>query len=132
MDVLNKLVLPVITIDEQGVSVFSEQTFELPQRGGMYLSEQQRAINFRLRKSDAGYFADWHVAGDPTLISVSQGTLRISLRNGEYRDFSDGDMFIAKDCLLPGAEFDPKIHGHTAEVISENPLTAIHIKLELT
>ena len=130
MSQLKSLVLPVVTINEQGISIFSEQSFELQERHGMFLSDQQQAVNFRLRKSAAGYFADWHIAGDPTLITILQGVLRISLQNGEYLDFSAGDMFVAKDHLLPNIEFNKNIHGHTARVISNQPLTALHLKLE--
>ena len=95
----------------------------------MVLSEQIDAVNFRLRKSAAGYKSDWHVAGDPTLILIQKGILRITLRNGDYRDFPAGSMFIAEDFLPHETSFDPAKHGHMAEVISDQELEAIHIKL---
>ena len=69
------------------------------------------------------------MAGDPTLIIIRCGTLRIGLRNDEYRDFSAGDMFIARDCLQPHEAFDPQLHGHTAAVLGTENLLAVHIKL---
>ncbi len=87
------------------------------------------ALNFRHRVSEPGYFSTWHVAGDPTLIIVRTGVLRTTLRNGHYRDFSAGDMFIVKDCLQKNEVFDDQVHGHTAELVGDQPLFAVHIKL---
>ncbi|MBN4050625.1 hypothetical protein JYU13_00805 [Gammaproteobacteria bacterium AH-315-M22] len=121
----------MITIDndDEGVSVFCETQYNLNDRNGMLLSQQINAVNFRLRQSYKGYKADWHVAGDPTLIIILAGVLRITLRNDDCRDFSVGAMFIAKDKLLAGQEFDTARHGHRAEVVGHASLNAIHIKL---
>ena len=119
----------VIENENNGASYFSEKSYELGQLGGMWISEQQSAINFRHRKSLAGYASDWHVAGDPTLIIILSGTLRLFLRNGEHRDFTKGDQFIAADYLDTDVDFDQSIHGHSAEVIGETTLEAVHIKL---
>lgn len=129
-DLLTKQSIPVIDVDDNGISIFSESDYDLSQRGGMFLSEQLSALNFRLRRSAAAYRADWHVAGDPTLIVVLAGTVRITLRDGDYRDFEAGEIFIAKDRLLSGQKFDECRHGHSAEVIGDCALNAIHIKLD--
>lgn len=121
--------IPSIVTDAQMRSVFSESNYPNSYRGGMLLSEQISAVNFRLRESAPGYNSDWHVAGDPTLIIIQQGVLRILLRDGQYHDFSAGAMFIANDCLPKSREFDDAIHGHRAEVIGEQHLLAVHIKL---
>ena len=121
--------LPIVTVDNDLVSIFSEQQYPSHQRGGMRLTEQIATANLRLRKSASGYSSDWHVAGDPTLIIIQQGVLRIILRNGEQRDFVAGDAFIAKDYLPDGIEFDTDKHGHRAEVIGHKALQATHIKL---
>ncbi|MBL1433374.1 MAG: hypothetical protein COC09_06405 [Gammaproteobacteria bacterium] len=126
---INMFQITTIDIDEKGVSVFGETIHELDDRNGMFLSGPINALNFRLRKSHESYEADWHVAGDPTLLLIMAGTVRISLRNGDYRDFSVGDLFIAKDKLLAGGEFDCTRHGHRAEVIGGAPLSVVHIKL---
>lgn len=129
-ELLTKQRIPVIDVDENGISIFSKSDYDLSQRGGMFLSEQLNALNFRLRRSAAAYRADWHVAGDPTLIVVLVGTVRITLRDGHYQDFSAGEMFIAKDRLLSGQTFDDSRHGHSAEVVGDCALNAIHIKLD--
>jgi hypothetical protein len=121
--------LPVITINDSFESIFSEEYYPGLQRGGMLLTEQISALNLRLRESEAGYTSDWHVAGDPTLIIIQQGCLRIFLRDQSYRDFFVGDAFIAKDYLPNGVDFDCTKHGHSAEVIGESFLKAVHIKL---
>lgn len=121
--------IPTIDIDDSGISIFGETTHELVDRNGMLLSEQINAVNFRLRESLAGYETDWHVAGDPTLLLIMSGTLRISLRDGDFRDFSKGELFIAKDRLLADSEFDKLRHGHRAQVIGDGLLRVVHIKL---
>lgn len=121
--------IPCIICDENGHSIFIQKNFTKFERSGMYLSEQIGSKNFRIRESDIHYQSSWHLAGDPTLIIVLQGILRIMLQNNQYMDFGVGDMFIAADNLPISIEFDPIIHGHMAKVISEVPFRAIHIKL---
>ena len=114
----------------RGQSVFSHREVELAGTAERMLSEQLPAVNFRLRESDASYASGFHVADDPTLLIVLSGTLRIVLRNGESRDFSAGEMFVAEDYLAVGEVFDDAVHGHRAEVVSDVPLSALHLKLE--
>ena len=110
-------------------SIFTDQVLSLDDYNGLFITPRIDALNFRHRMSEPNYFSDWHVAGDATLIIIRTGTLRIGLRNGKYRDFSAGDMFVAKDRLQAGEEFDSEKHGHTAMVIGNEVLTAVHIKL---
>jgi hypothetical protein len=114
---------------ENGISYFNEITFKKNDRNGMLLTDRIPAQNFRLRESMPGYFTDWHLSGDPTLIIIQKGILRISLQNGIYKDFKSGDMFIAADNLPENIVFDPNIHGHRAEVFGDETLLAVHIKL---
>ena len=119
-----------ISINEKGISEFKEITFKKTDRNGMLLSDRIEALNFRFRESHKGYQTDWHLAGDPTLIIIQKGSLRISLQDGTFKDFKSGDMFIAADNLPPNILFDAKIHGHKASVIGDDTLLAVHIKLE--
>jgi hypothetical protein len=119
-----------ITTDENHVSCFKEIHFHKSERSGMRLSEQIGAKNFRLRESELGYITDWHLSGDPTMIIIQQGILRITLPNGDCKDFKAGDEFIAADNLPLGIEFIDGVHGHMAEVRGDEKLKAIHIKLE--
>ena len=124
----------VVICNEDGTSstsfsVFNEQEYSLADYNGLFITERMDALNFRHRMSEPGYSSSWHVAGDPTLIIIRAGVLRITLRNGEYRDFKAGDQFIAMDCLQSGEIFDATMHGHTAELIGDEVLLAVHIKL---
>jgi len=121
--------ITTITTNESGISIFSEDDFEMHQRGGMFLTEQIASKNLRIRKSDVGYETDFHLSGDPTLIIILKGTLKIELQNGEFKTFSAGNTFIAKDNLPENMVFDNKIHGHKASVFGNETLEAIHIKL---
>ncbi|KYG75432.1 cupin domain-containing protein [Roseivirga echinicomitans] len=122
--------IPTLTVNEGFVTVFSEEDFPQHARGGMNLTERIDALNLRIRTSEVGYESDWHVAGDPTLILVQSGILRIALRNGEHKNFGTGSMFIAKDYLPEHISFDTEKHGHCAKVVGNEPLLAVHIKLE--
>jgi len=129
------LTLPILSspIDaitrRTGHSVFTDQTLSLEDYNGLFITSRIDALNFRHRMSEPNYFSDWHVAGDATLIIIRTGTLRIGLRNGEHRDFCAGDMFVAKDRLQADEVFDEQEHGHTAAVVKNQVLTAVHIKL---
>lgn len=112
-----------------GYSAFNDVQYSIQDYNGLFITDRLDALNFRHRMSEPGYFSSWHVAGDPTLIIVRSGTLRIGLRNGDYRDFIAGDIFIAEDRLQENELFDLNIHGHTAELMGDEVLLAIHIKL---
>jgi hypothetical protein len=118
-----------ITTNEDNLSCFKEIHFHKNERGGMFLTDQIGAKNFRIRESDPGYITDWHMSGDPTMIIIQKGILRITLPNGEFKDFKAGDEFIAADNLPLGIEFINGVHGHKAEVIGGKSLKAVHIKL---
>jgi len=128
-DIGEQFLIPTITVDESYRSVFAEEVFPASWRSKLLLSEQVSAVNFRWRSSEAGYRSDWHVAGDPTLIIVLSGCLRVCLRDGTSLDFSAGSHFIAKDYLPKAKRFDDALYGHRAEVMGTQKLEAIHIKL---
>lgn len=129
---MNQLfIIPTITTNENGISIFSEIDFSVQQRGGMFLTEQIGAKNFRIRRSEVGYETDFHLAGDATFIIIQKGSLKIELQNGEFQIFKVGDCFIAKDNLPNHIEFNNQIHGHKASVIGNEIVQAIHIKLNI-
>ncbi len=127
---MTPIIGPVLCSDSSGYSVFIEQSYTLEEYNGLFITPRIEALNFRHRISEPGYFSSWHVAGDPTLIIVRQGTLRIGLRDKSFRDFIEGDMFIAKDNVANDCEFDNQVHGHTAQLIGRDNLLAVHIKLD--
>lgn len=112
-----------------GCSTFTSESLLVDDYNGLFITDRIGAQNFRHRLSEPNYFSDWHMAGDATMIIIRAGTLRIGLRNGKFKDFSAGDIFIAKDCLQANESFDNKVHGHTAAVIGEQNLIAVHVKL---
>ena len=122
-------IIPTITTNEKGISIFSTIDFSVQQRGGLFLTEQIGSKNFRIRKSDVGYATDFHLAGDATFIIIQKGSLKIELQNGDYKIFSPGDCFIAQDNLPENISFDIRLHGHKASVVGNESLQAIHIKL---
>ncbi len=124
--------LPMLITDASGRPAWTEKSWPEEARGGMVLSPRIACSSVRLRRSEPGYRADWHVAGEAVLIVVRSGVLRIGLRDGTSRDFITGDAFIAADALPEGETFDVDVHGHTAEVVGGQALEAVHIKLQLS
>jgi hypothetical protein len=129
MLIMPNLNVPILCNIKTDSSYFMEQQYCLDDYNGLFISSRQEALNFRHRMSEPGYFSDWHVAGDPTLIIIRSGILRIGLRDHSYRDFAAGDMFIAQDKLSANTIFENNFHGHTAQVIGEQQLIAMHLKL---
>ena len=124
-------IIPIITTNDNGISIFDEVDFSVQQRGGLFLTDQIAAQNFRIRRSDVGYETDFHISGDATFIIIQKGSLKIELQNGIFKIFNPGDCFIAQDNLPENIEFDSKIHGHKASVVGNEALQALHIKLNL-
>jgi hypothetical protein len=118
-----------ITTNSTGISIFSEEEFPVEDRKGMFLTDQIPAKNFRIRRSTVGYETPFHLSGDATFITILKGSLKIELQNGDYKIFSCGDSFIAKDNISDTSLFNNQIHGHKASVIGNEALHAIHIKL---
>jgi len=125
----NRWTLPALVCDDAGVARWIDVHWPAEQRGGMLLSPRLPAGSLRFRRSEPGYAADWHVAGEPVLIVVRQGTLRIGLPDGATRQFSPGDAFIAADRAPVDPARAPGTFGHNASVVGDTPLLALHIKL---
>jgi hypothetical protein len=125
----DSILITQITTDINGISIFSELEFAMQTRGGLFLTDQIGAKNFRIRKSAVGYSTDFHITGDATFIIIQKGSLKIELQNGDSKIFNAGDSFITNDNLSDNNLFDSKIHGHKASVVGNEDLQAIHIKL---
>ncbi|MFT4672003.1 MAG: hypothetical protein ACI9WC_001756 [Arenicella sp.] len=91
--------IPCVSNDGAGPLIFTTRKVALSGLSDRVLSEQIQAINFRLRASDQYYACERHVAGDPTLLIVLSGAIRIELRSGEFQEFSNEQMFIYQDYL---------------------------------
>jgi hypothetical protein len=108
------LSIPILSNLETTHSYFIERQYPLDDYNGLFISHHQTALNSHHRMSYLGYLSDWHVAGDPTLIIIRLGILRIVLRDKSYRDFVAGDIFIAQDRLPDNIVFNKNVHGHKA------------------
>ena len=127
-DKQSQMTICTVTNDGKSATYFSEKQVALNGNEERQLSDQISALNFRLRTSDAPYASDWHVAGDPTLLIILKGIIEIELRNGTKKQFKAGEMFIAEDFLQTGIIFSDK-HGHSAKIIGEESIQALHLKL---
>jgi len=124
-----EVTIPTISNDGREASYFGQRHITLSGDITRQLSDQIDAVNFRLRHSEY-YSSDYHVAGDPTLLIVLSGSIRIDLQNGDSKTFSQGDLYIAEDYLEPDVKFNPTFHGHRAVMTEKIPYKAVHIKLE--
>ena len=126
-----KKLISIVTVcnDGQGASNFSQTKIELEGDETRCLSEQIHAMNFRLRTSPPNYDSSFHVAGDPTLLIILNGQLQITLPDGQSKQFCAGEFFIAEDYLAKGVDFEQGIHGHSAQVLGDQDLQALHLKL---
>jgi hypothetical protein len=70
MLIMPNLNVPILCNIKTDSSYFMEQQYCLDDYNGLFISSRQEALNFRHRMSEPGYFSDWHVAGDPTLIII--------------------------------------------------------------
>lgn len=127
MQIITKKI-PSVTNDGHSRSVFATREIELSGSSDWMLSDQQSAVNFRLRSSGDSYQSTWHVAGDPTLLVILKGVIEIQLRDGSSQRFAAGDLFVAEDYLIDGVVFGDD-HGHCAQVIGQEALQALHLKL---
>ncbi|MFN3166010.1 MAG: hypothetical protein ACE37H_02985 [Phycisphaeraceae bacterium] len=128
-----KHTLPVLLTDLAGRCFWSDRHWPTHDRGGMRLTGRVGCSSLRLRSSAPGYATDWHGAGEPVLVLVRRGVLRIELRDGSARDFGPGDAFIAADAAVQsGDALIPEgcPEGHRARVIGDAPLEAVHVKLD--
>jgi hypothetical protein len=128
MSQAREITIPTISNDGRGPSYFGQRHETLSGDITRQLSEQIDAVNFRLRHSEY-YSSDYHVAGDPTLLIVLSGSIRIDLQNGDSKTFTQGDLYIAEDYLESGVTFNPTLHGHRAVMTENMPYKAVHIKL---
>jgi hypothetical protein len=78
----DSILITEITADTNGISIFSEREYSMQALGGMTLTDQIGAKNFRIRKSLVGYTTDFHLSGDATFIIIQKGSLKIELQNG--------------------------------------------------
>ena len=118
-----------VTSDGRNASYFGQSSYDLSGTTERMLTEQNDAVNFRLRTSSASYASGWHVANDPTMLVILSGCIELELRNGETKEFHKGDAFIAQDYLEQGVEFDDEKHGHKAKVLGDEELQVLHLKL---
>lgn len=74
-----------------------------------YYSQKINAKTFQFRRSKQGKF-DWHPAPQTQFIIYLSGRVKITVGEGQQREFCAGDVLLAND--LTG-------EGHVSEVIEE-------------
>jgi quercetin dioxygenase-like cupin family protein len=81
----------------------------------------QPATGVTFRKSESGYFIDFHPAPRRQYVITLQGEVEIGLGDGSIHRFGPGDVMLADD--LTGK-------GHTTRVVGDVPRVSVAIPLD--
>jgi uncharacterized cupin superfamily protein len=81
----------------------------------------QPATGITFRKSEPGYFIDFHPAPRRQYVITLQGEVEIGLGDGSIHRFGPGDVMLADD--LTGK-------GHTTRVVGDVPRVSVAIPLD--
>ena len=89
--------------DEQGESHFQDIEIPLTDHGDIgQLSETVKATGIIFRTTSPNYDYDWHHAPRRQYIIILEGTVEITVSDGEKRVFSNGDVILVEDTTGKG------------------------------
>lgn len=83
---------------------------------------------FQLRESPVGFRSEFHCSPHPQWVFILAGAMRIGLQDGTSRVFGPGAHFHSADLLPAGAEFDPRVHGHSSAQVGSEPLVTLFVR----
>lgn len=119
----------ILECGPDGRSRFREETVPLAEaKPQLFLSEMMAGGKVQLRQSPPGYWMDAHPTVTPQWTFVLGGALEIGLPGGPARIFRTGDILYSADTAPAGVTFDPKVHGHTARVVGDEPVVAVLVR----
>ena len=81
----------------------------------------QSVTGITFRRSDPGYFIDFHPAPRRQYVITLEGEAEIGLGDGTIHRFGPGDVMLADD--LTGK-------GHTTRVVGDSPRVSVAIPLD--
>jgi hypothetical protein len=112
-----------------GRSRFREEVLPLTERKPqLFLSDPLPGGRVEIRLSPPGYRMDFHPTVTPQWTFVLSGALEIGLPDGTSRVFRAGDHLYATDTVPPGADFDPRVHGHNSRQVGDEPLVTALVR----
>jgi hypothetical protein len=113
-----------------GRAKWREEAIALPEGNPQaMLSQVFASAGYQLRHSPVGFRSQWHCTPKPQWVFILGGRMEIGLQDGSSRVFGPGEHFFSADTLPPGAQFDPKIHGHWSAQRGDNPLVTLFVKV---
>jgi hypothetical protein len=120
----------VLYTDRDGRAKWREEAIELPEGSPQaMLSRVLPSAGYQLRHSPVGFRSQWHCTPQPQWVFILGGEMEIGLQDGSSRVFGPGEHFFSADTLPPGAQFDPKIHGHWSAQRGDSPLVTLFVKV---
>jgi hypothetical protein len=113
-----------------GRAKWREEAIALPEGNPQaMLSQVFASAGYQLRHSPVGFRSQWHCTPKPQWVFILGGRMEIGLQDGSSRVFGPGEHFFSADTLPPGAQFDPKIHGHWSAQRGDSPLVTLFVKV---
>ena len=119
----------ILFTDTDGRARFREEHIPLDQGTPQsQLSTLMASGGYQLRHSPVGFRSQFHCTPTPQWVFILRGKMEIGLQDGSSRVFGPGEHFYSADTLPPGAEFDPKLHGHWSQQLGEEPLVTLFVR----
>jgi hypothetical protein len=119
----------ILFTDHDGRARFREEPVALTEgKPQALLSPLLPSAGYQLRHSPVGFRSEFHCTGVPQWVFILGGQMEIGLQDGSSRMFSPGQHFYSADTLPPGAEFDPKRHGHWSRQVGADPLVTLFVR----
>lgn len=119
----------ILFTDDHGRARFRQEHVELNEGSPQSrLSALLPSGGYQLRESPVGFRSQFHCTPTPQWVFILRGKMEIGLQDGSSRVFGPGEHFYSADTLPPGAEFDPKLHGHWSQQVGEEPLVTLFVR----
>ena len=119
----------ILYTGEDGRARFREQAIGLSEGTPQaQLSPLMPSAGLQLRMSPVGFRSDFHCTQAPQWLFVLSGAMEIGLQDGSKRVFGPGQHFFSTDTLPPGAQFDPRLHGHCSRQLGSEPLVTAFVR----
>ena len=123
--------IKILYTDKTGVARFTDYTPNCkPVNERVSLSEVINAGGFQFRDSPPEIFNPWHCTAMESTqwVIVTNGIMRVGLRDGSSVDFLPGEMFLSMD-TQPEEIFQGH-NGHTSQAVGKERLNTMFIKVD--
>ncbi len=132
---MTQITLPILYTDNLGRAAFIDRLLEIESLSPtISLSTILPATGLQFRLSPPSVQNPFHCTARDScqFVIVQSGTMRITLRDGSFRDFGRGEFFLSMDFLPENTKYDSNVHGHSSsECTNGEPLATLFVKISL-